>query len=299
MDCLQKSGTGNAIETIACATDLSDASDHLIAASVKLCLRFDAFLWILHTIPFPRGSVTRQVEFDRGGEKKEKIKSARKKINTLMNGFTVRWDGIVTYGDPVLEITRAAAKIKADMVIAGSLGLSGFQQFFMGSLVGSMAHSLVQPLLVMPPPSKPVEKTPFTGLKRGQIIIACSLKASDHRLKRLALTFSQRFGSDICLVHVMESPLNDAIVESTSAPYDRVQKQLENKLALRLKSLMPAEIQILKGVPGEELALYAKQQNADLIIAGIDDRPGRIIATTTAALLRHLPCAVLTVPITA
>ena len=284
------------IKTIVCATDLSVASGHLIAASVELCLRFDAFLWVFHTIPFPRGSVTRQIEFDRGGEKKEKIQIAREKINARMNCFNVKWDGIVTYGDPVLEVAKAATKTKADLVIAASLGLSTFQQFFMGSLVGSMAQSVLQPFFVIPPPVRPVAISP--GLNLAQIIIACSLKESDHRLKALALAFSERFGSDICLVHVMESPLNEAVVESTSAHYDRVQEQLEEKLTLRLKKLMPAKTLILRGVPGEELAVYAKQQRADLIIAGIDDHPGRIITTTTAALLRCLPCAVLTVPIT-
>ena len=95
----------------------------------------------------------------------------------------------------------------------------------------------------------------------------------------------------------MESPVNQKVMAGTSGHYDEAQRLLEENLSLKLKDLMPGKTRILHGVPGEELALYAKNKGIDLIIAGIDDRPGRIITTTTAALLRHLPCAVLAVPI--
>ncbi len=203
---------------------------------------------------------------------------------------------IQNYGDPVLEVAKAAKKTKTDIVIAASLGLSGFQQFFIGSVIGSMAQTVLQPLLVIPP-GKTVSDTTCPKLEFANIIIACSLTKSDFYLKKYALAFSEKFNSKICLVHVMESPVNEKVMASTSGHYAEAQRLLEEKLPLRLKNLMPCKTYILHGVPGEELALHAKRHGIDLIIAGIDDRPGRIITTTTAALLRHLPCAVLTVPI--
>jgi nucleotide-binding universal stress UspA family protein len=127
--------------------------------------------------------------------------------------------------------------------------------------------------------------------------MACSLTPADIFLKPFAMTFSEKFNSPLGLVHVMESPVNAAIVSGTSAPYDEVQQRLEERLTQKLKLLMPGKTHVLRGVPGEELMQYAREHAADLIIAGIDDRPGRIITTTTAALLRHLPCPVLTVPV--
>jgi nucleotide-binding universal stress UspA family protein len=100
----------------------------------------------------------------------------------------------------------------------------------------------------------------------------------------------------------MESPLKETVVEMASAPYQEVQRRLEEKLSLQLKNLirtsnlMQTKTHLLRGVPGEELVLYARAHNTDLIIVGIDKRPGRIIASTAITLLRHLPCAVLTVP---
>ncbi|MCK5349128.1 MAG: universal stress protein, partial [Desulfobacula sp.] len=284
------------IKKILCATDLSKISDRLLSWGVTLCSGFDASLLVFHAIAPPRGSISRQIEFERGGEKKERIEIAHEKIKKFMNRFDIEWDLFIAYGDPVLEAAKIAKKTKADIVIAASLGLSGFQQFLIGSVVGRMAQTFSQPLLVIPP-SETVSGTTSPDLQFTNIIIACSLLESDSYLINYASAFSEKFNSKICLVHVMESPVNEKIVEITSAPYDETQKLLEEKLSLKLKNLMPAKTSILRGIPGEELALYAKSRKINLIIAGVDDRPGRIITTTTTALLRYSPCAVLTVPV--
>jgi nucleotide-binding universal stress UspA family protein len=284
------------IKKILCATDLSKFSTHLIEWGVELCSRFNARLLIFHAIPPPWDSVARQIEFERGGEKEENIEASHEKIKTIMGPFDIPWDSILAYGDPVHEAAETAKTTHADMVIAASHGLTGFQQFFMGSVIGSMAQTVARPLLMIPPPETDFyTQGPKPDIKN--IITACSLTSADKDLKPFALTFSEKFNSPLEMVHVMESPVNTAVVSGTSAPYDEVQKRLEEQLAQRLKLLMPGKTQILRGVPGEELMQYAKNHAVDLIIAGIDDRPGRIITTTTAALLRHLPCPVLTVPV--
>lgn len=160
------------INKILCATDLSKSSRDFLSRGIEFCLRFDACFSIFHAVPPPLGSVSRRVEFERGGEKEERIEKACTKIKKFMGNFDVEWDLIVTYGDPVLEIAKAAEKIRPDIVIAASHGLSGFQQF-----------------------------------------------------------------------------------------------------------------------------LYAKTHKTDLIIAGVDNYPGRIIPSTTDSLFYHLPCAVLIVPV--
>lgn len=284
------------IEKILCATDLSKVSARLLSWGVELCLGFDASFCVFHAIPPPRGSVTRQIEFERGGEKKEKIKQAHEKIKNIMAGFDIKWDLDIAYGDPVLELETIVKKKKPDIVIAASHGLSGFQQFLIGSVVGRMAQTLSQPLLVIPS-GKIVSDAKYPKLKLTNIMIACSLLESDSHLKKYAKVFFEKFNANICLVHVMESPVSEQAVEITSVPYEEAQRLLKEKLSLKLKNFYPATTHILQGIPGEELALYAKKHEIDLIIAGGDDHPDRIIATTTAALLRDLPCAVLTVPI--
>jgi len=283
------------IKKILCTTDLSKISFYLLSWGVELSLRLGASFSVFHAIAPPRGSVSRQIEFERGGEKNEKIEKAYAKISKLMADFNIKWDLTIAYGDPVLEVTKAAKKTKPDIIIAASHGLSGFQQFLIGSVIGRMAQTFSQPFLVIPP-DEAISDTNHTKLKLTNVLIACSLLESDSHLKEYALAFLEKFNSKIYLVHVMESPVNEDVVEITSAPYEEAQKFLKEKLSVRLKSLMPAQTHILQGIPGEELALYAKSHEIDLIIAGVDDHPGRIIATTTASLLRDLPCAVMTVP---
>ena len=294
------------IKKILCATDLSDASGHVLSLSAGLCLRFDASITIYHAILPPRDSVARQIEFERGGEKEEKVRHAHEEIKELMARFDVKWDSVVTYGDPVLEVARVEKIMEIDLVIAASYGLSGLQRFLIGSIIERMAQTISKPLLVIPSgktgsnsiDSDPIGSDPIAlGLPISNIMVACSLSASDADLKGYALAFSEKFNTTICLAHVMESPVNEEIVEITSVPYEQAQKILEEKLSLRLKTLIDTKTHIMHGIPGEELVLYVKKHGIDMIITGVEDRPGRIMTTTTAALLRHAPCAVLTVPI--
>jgi nucleotide-binding universal stress UspA family protein len=293
------------VNRILCVIDLSMSSDdllfRLLCRGVALCSRFNAFFSVFHAIPPSSALVARQIEFERSGEKTEKIETARKKIKKLMQRFDIEWDLFVAYGDPVIETAKAAKMTKADIVIAESHGLSGFRQLFTGSITLRMAQSVSRPFLVMPA-CKIAPEADVAKLEFKNIVLACSLLDTDIYLKKYALAFSEKFNSKLCLVHVMESPLKEAVMEMASAPYQEVQRCLEEKLSLQLKnsmqtkSLIQTKTHLLRGVPGEELLLYAKAHNTDLIIAGIDKRPGRIIATTATALLRYLPCAVLTVP---
>lgn len=284
------------IKKILCATDLSKDSCHLLSFGAELCIRFNASLLVFHAVPPPHGSVARKIEFERGGEKQEQMEIARDKIKEQMATCTIKWESAITYGDPVLETAKKAKRKKADMVMAASLGLSEFQQFFIGSVVGDMAQTVMCPFLVIPR-EKTVPEARRPKLEFTHIIVACSLTPSDSHLQKHALAFLEHFDSKVHLVHVMESPLNETVLTSTSAPYEEVQRRLEERLTVQLKKMMPGKTKILHGVPGEELALYAKNHGIDLIIAGIDDHPGRITPATTASLLRHLPCTLLTIPI--
>ena len=284
------------INKILCTTDLSSTSDEVLPLGVKLCLCFDACLLIFHTIVPPRGFVDRQIEFERGGEKERMIQLALEKIKKQMGPFDVKWEPVVTYGNPVLELSKVAKKTKPDIIMAASHGLSLFQQFFMGSVLGPMAKATRHPLLVIPP-AKPFSKKLTSKSEFANIIIACSLTKSDTHLKAYATILSEKFHSKTNLVHVMESPFNQEVMDNTLAPYEETQKKLEEKLSARLGQGMHGSHHILHGVPGEELAIFAKTHGIDLIIAGIDTHPGRVIATTTQDLLDKLPCALLVVPL--
>ncbi len=284
------------IKKILCATDLSGSKDELLSFVTGLGVQFGASLLVFHAIPPPRGSVARQIEFERGGEKQEQMDRAQRQIETAMAGFDIKWESHITYGDPVLEAARVAKETAPDIVIAASHGLSVFQQFLIGSVIGDMAQTVLCPLLVIPP-GKTVSDAGDPELKFTHITMACALKKSDAHLKEYAMIFSQRFASKISLVHVMESPVNEAVMAGTLGHYDETQHRLEENLYLQLNRLMPGNAHILHGVPGEALALYAKKHGTDLIIAGIDHRPGRITPTTTSTLLRQMPCALLIIPI--
>ena len=91
------------------------------------------------------------------------------------------------------------------------------------------------------------------------------------------------------------------------APYGEVQAKLVGKMNLRLAELPSTDIRnrpgirtdVLTGLPAEEMVAYVRHHHADLLVVGVRRHSGLgkiIIGSSTEAILRKAPCAVLAVP---
>jgi nucleotide-binding universal stress UspA family protein len=107
----------------------------------------------------------------------------------------------------------------------------------------------------------------------------------------------------------MEDPLEADPREVDSQPYGQFQQgrqaHLRQALAAEVQRLFPQaespslSVEVAPGVPQEMLLQVAERRASDLIVVGVraSSRIERLIAgSTTEALLRHSPCAVLTLP---
>jgi nucleotide-binding universal stress UspA family protein len=110
------------------------------------------------------------------------------------------------------------------------------------------------------------------------------------------------------LLHAVETPLSERVVEPTGGPYTQVQDHLLETLKEQLGGLVPRydksrctlKPTLIPGVPAEGLLTFAASVEADLIIVGVVHHSalGKIlIGSTTEAALRHATCPVLVVPV--
>ena len=58
---------------------------------------------------------------------------------------------LVAVGDPAGEIVKTARRARADLIVMGTHGLSGFQKLMLGSVTGRVLKTAPLPVLAVPP----------------------------------------------------------------------------------------------------------------------------------------------------
>ncbi len=296
------------INKILCTIDFSKYSLGALHYAIAISQKFNATLYVYHSIYSPRDPIYGTTEFERGSDLEKKIKEIRKEIESLMFNCAVEWEAVLSVGDPVAESVRMCNELGIDLVVAASHGISGFKRVFLGTVVERLARNLNSPMLVTCESNKADRvdpAKPFTGFKK--IIAGCDFHEDSIPSIQQAVNFAKSFQTSLHLLHVMESPVYEEMIDPTEAPYNEVQEKLTEKIIRRLGELLPGSIckgleikpEISTGLVAEEIVACAERLNADLIVMGVRKHHSFdkiMIGSSTESVLRNAPCAVLAVP---
>ena len=292
------------LQHIGCAIDFSKYTQPVLNCATVLARRFNARLSILHVIHPQRDKYSGTTLFERGGELSQLKREAAESIESLMVPFDTRWTSAILTGEPVEEISGYVQDQHIDLVVAASYGISGFKRLLMGTVVERMARMLNRPLLAMHTP-KP-SSTQILSFKK--IVVGCDLAPGSQTVLDYAMAVASEFDSRLDVLHTIESPAQDQIVEPSAGPYGDVQDRLQNEIHRRLENLVstshpefdPAAIEVRPGVAKECLSDFIRERQADLVVVGVRPRTPFekiLIGSTTEMVLRRAPCTVLTVPV--
>lgn len=140
-------------------------------------------------------------------------------------------------------------------------------------------------------------------IKPNRILVAIDF--SDISLVSLEVALSLMIGSDatLYLLHVLETHVGIEPICGWISPSDADQQE---KAMERLSSLVPETLQrdmrierdVLVGSPLKEIARFAQEKGADMIVVGTHGRRGltrALMGSTAEGLLREAPCQVLVV----
>ena len=290
------------IQAILCAVDFSPVCSLVLDYGVALARRAGVRLYLLHAIHHPQDRVHPTLVFERGGDLAHFMEDARQRMHHFMQNAAIDWKAVVRFGDPVEQIMAVVNDLPPCLVVSASHGVSGFQRFFIGTVVERLSRTLGRPMLVV----KPTENN---GGDRENgfrsVLISCDVHGHWHRLTSLLGLLRPDPTSPIHLVRAMEGPVN--VVLDKPAAYGEAQQALQEGLTQQYRQqarqLFPKAGQVstvvAPGEPEDMVLRVAREQGVDLIVVGVrpSGRMGRLISgSTTEALLRHALCCVLTVP---
>jgi nucleotide-binding universal stress UspA family protein len=144
------------IKKILYATDLSPNSNYVFRTAMKMAVRNDAEVHVLHVLKVAYGP---ESSSPLAAEPAQVEKYMRERLDTFVKEIADdpalgrRIASVqVVIGDPVDEILKASAKLKPDVIVMGTHSKGVIAYTFLGSVaVGVLRHSRI-PVHVVPLP---------------------------------------------------------------------------------------------------------------------------------------------------
>ena len=181
---------------------------------------------------------------------------------------------------PVDAIRRLTREIKADLIVMGTHGRGGVNRLMLDSVTERLLRESEVPVLtvhgdtaaaVTPPKNIlcPVNNTPAA---REALLMAAHL--------------ARCFGGNVVALHVKEGHAGQAMGDLCAWVPDEIRSHCTIKELTR------------EGEAAEEIVSLAKETPCDLLVIGARHRlffDSTVLGSTTARVVRHAPCAVLTV----
>jgi nucleotide-binding universal stress UspA family protein len=294
------------IKRVLCPVDFSDASQHAIEHAIVVSKWYGATVVGLHvhhpiyvpTAPleppgFPSAAVAdAELVAQLARDLERALAPAR------AAGLAV--EAALEHGVPATRIVEAVHAQRADLVVIGTHGASGFERLALGSVTEKVVRKAACPVLTVPPRAHATSRLPFKRLLCPIDFSQASKSALD-----VALTLAQEAQADLVLLHVLEWPVDrePASMPGFNVPEYRVFRETE--AAAELEALVPAaardwctiESRLTHGKPYEQILAVAGAREADLIVIGVHGRNAvdvMLFGSTTNQVIRGATCPVLT-----
>jgi nucleotide-binding universal stress UspA family protein len=296
------------IARILCPVDFSAYSRHALEHASAIAKWYSAELVMLHVAPTPPQmtpppvcGISATLPIDFGEEERRLVGELKAFVRPVVP--TVRTENLrVVTGGPVLQILEEAAAVRADLIVMGTHGLSGFERLMLGSVAERVLRKAPCPVLTVP---RSVSATdPDRPLVFKKII--CPIDFSEGSIEGLkyALSLAQENDACLTLLHVLERSEAEPAGDTPFSVPESLQ-YLAGFASDRLTAVVPPaaaqwcrlEKMVLAGKPYREILRLAGERNADLIVMGVLGRNAvdlALFGSTTQHVVRSARCPVLT-----
>ncbi|MBS0153545.1 MAG: universal stress protein [Nitrospira sp.] len=228
---------------------------------------------------------------------RDAARAARLALSQTATGPRTKLQTILAHGPIAHTIARTARRLKADLILMGSRGLSDIQGFLLGSVSRQVAATVPCPLLVV--------KQPLTTLLRVAIAV------DDSKPSRAAARFLRSHvlpdSATVTILTSGENPVTDLAARYLSEPQLDELKRPVMERATRLVDTLRDDFikdgfsvvtQVHMDHVIDSIVKYVETNRDQLLVIGSRDltKSERLyLGSVSESLLRHAPCSVLIV----
>ncbi len=203
--------------------------------------------------------------------------------------------------NPAEEIVLYTRVHPVELVVVGTHGRSGLNHLIMGSVAEKVIRQAHCPVITVRASATAAKVTPYLN-------ILAPVDFSPHSEKALlyAWSLAKLFHAQLHILHIVDIPVHPehyAVNLNLSGEFGhelmvRSHEELERMIAPFPPSNVKHRIVVEFGRAYNEIVEFAAQHESDLIVMGTQGLSGLqkfFLGSTTAKVVRHAPCPVLTV----
>jgi len=286
--------------TILVPYDFSSHSEAALKRAVDLAKASKAKLHLLHAYAWPVNGVMPYDMVMPAGVWDAIREGTIEKLEEVRQG--VAQQGVTAEAEassmlPVEAISATAARIRADLIVLGTRGLTGLKHIVLGSVAERTVRLAPCPVLAVK------EGDPGGPLRR--IVVATDFSEPGDHARDVGVGLAKQVGAEVHLVHAFDIPLalvtpyevavpDGLIREAREAARKKLDRALDEVKAKGVKAT--GHLAEVPAAPA--IADLAKELKADLVVIGTHGRTGLkhvLLGSVAERTLRLSPCAVLTV----
>jgi nucleotide-binding universal stress UspA family protein len=263
----------NGFHTVLCAIDFSEPSRRALRRAAAITTRTRGRLVVLFVNDplLVAAAAAVRPRLDLGVQSaKELDRFAR---TTLGRTAAVRVECRVATGEPAKQILSAARRLRADLIVVGSQGLTGIALLAFGSTTTAVLKRSPVPVLVVPPNDGAARRP--RSWSRGPLVAPVTLDRRTASEIDAASLVAAWFGWSLLLVHALKAPVAPAWLRRRLGDHSvRQLTPMRRRLAALAASRarVQARVQVLEGLPADAIAVVAKRERAPLVMTVLRDR---------------------------
>ena len=286
--------------TILVPHDFSSHSEAALKRAIDLAKASKARIHLLHAYAWPVNGVMPYDMVMPSGVWDAIREGTLEKLEELRKGIAqqgVEADAEASSLLPVEAITGAATRLRADLIVLGTRGLTGVKHIVLGSVAERSVRLAPCPVLAV--------KEGDPGGPLRQIVVATDFSEPGDHARDVGVALAKQLGAEVHLVHAFDIPLalvtpyevavpDGLIREAREAARKKLDRALDEVRAKGVKAT--GHLAEVPAAPA--IADLAKELKADLIVVGTHGRTGLrhvLLGSVAERTLRLAPCAVLTV----
>jgi nucleotide-binding universal stress UspA family protein len=292
-----------AITHVLCPVDFSPNSQHALDHASAIANRNGATLTLLHVFAsLPTMDLPPLVLSVRDRERliRDMRQMAIRVPERVPLEFRVREAGYVHD-----EILAQLDETRADLLVLGTHGRSGFQRLFLGSVTEKVIRKAGCPTLVVPPRAPDVPPDAAVRFRR----VLCPVDFSESSLLAVAyaVNLAEVSGATLRLLHVVEAPvvLNQeasvvtaSLLAAREATAASARRHLHDLVPERARAYCTVDSVAAEGRGYDEILRQASDLQTDLVVMGVHGRgvvDRLLFGSTTHHVIRAAACPVLIV----
>jgi nucleotide-binding universal stress UspA family protein len=296
----------NEIKRILCPIDFSEFSQHALHQAVAVAGWYESELTVLHVFAnLPSLDLPPLTLED--AERDRLMTDMQRFVGQTPPELSVKLV-VREASDVRTEILAQADVLKADLLVIGSHGRSGFERLLLGSVTEKVIRKAPCPVMVVPRRAPDIVNV--APGQAGPPRILCAVDFSDGSLRALeyAMSIAEEADGQLTVLHAIEVPpeLREHVPITGDFDVDAVHAAAEAACLRRLQDLIPESVRaycrvetvVREGAAYRQILQLATERKIDLIVMGVQGRRAVdlfVFGSETAHVIRVATCPVLVV----